>query len=63
MNEAYDLYIEAALQSRNPTVISVFSEAKCDTSVEFISCLGLSIVGFTLRKRWHWHILYVKFEV
>ena len=25
-------------------------------------CLGLSIVGFTLRKRWHWRILYVKFN-
>ena len=33
---------EAALQSRNPTVISVFSEApaKCDTSVGFNSLFG-----------------------
>ena len=55
---------EVALQSRNPNVSSVFSEAaaKCDTSVGFNSFLALSIVGFTLRKRWHWRILYVKFD-
>ena len=36
---------EAALQSRNPTVILVFSEAaaKCDTSVGFNSLFGPSI--------------------
>ena len=55
---------EAALQSRNPTAISVFSEAAASVilMLDLTVCLGLSILGFTLRKRWHWCILYVKFD-
>ena len=52
---------EAAVQSQNPTVILVFSEAaaKCDSSVGFNSLFGPKYCRFYW---WHWHTLYVKFD-